>query len=310
MKKAIIAFIMLAALFVTAVNAQVQIAGGESYQLNALPANFVVSLTVGENRSFSLEENLAVGLWSARTANPLQQIVITHQIEDATGGVAVNPGVATIRIIGNVAGDSNVDLVLSKPGAPVDVAPAAVLHCRVIAVAPAPIVVAPQQPVVVTPQQPVVVAPQPQPVVVPQQPVIVPPQPGPVVVGPKPDPRPIITLENEYYYEMPQIPQSAKFELRRTGGEINFYLESNSREGFEWHAIYDNDKLQVILDNDYEGPARRIGHKNPRATRGTHVQVNAFDPCETRLILEYRKKHHDGRVDRPIKILTCVVRVR
>ena len=303
MKKAIIAFIMLTALFVTAVHAQVQIAGGESYQLNALPANFVISMTVGENRSFSLEENLAVGLWSARTANPLQQIVITHQIEDATGGVAVNPGVATIRFIGNVAGDNNVDLVLSKPGAPVDVAPAAVLHCRVIAVAPAPIVVTPQQPVIVPPQQPVVVAP--------QQPIVVAPQPAPVVVvGPKLDPRPIITIENEYYYEMPQIPQSAKFELRRTGGEINFYLENNSRDGFEWHAIYDNDKLQVILDNDYDGPARRLGHKNPRATRGTHVQVNAFDPCETRLILEYRKKHHDGRVDRPIKILTCIVRVR
>ena len=302
MKKAITAFIMLAALFTTAVHAQVQIAGGESYQLNALPANLVVSLTVGENRSFSLEENLAVGLWSARTANPLQQIVITHQLEDATGCVAVNPGVATIRIIGNVAGDYNVDLVLSKPGAPVDVAPAAVLHCRVIAVAPAPIVVTPQQPVVVTPQQPVVVAP--------QQPIVVAPQPGPVVVGPKLDPRPIITIENEYYYEMTQIPQSAKFELRRTGGEINFYLESKARDGFEWHAIYDHDKLQVILDNDYEGPARRIGHKNPRLTRGTHIQVNAFDPCETRLILEYRKRHHDGRTDRPIKTMTCVVRVR
>ena len=303
MKKAITAIIMLAALFTTAVHAQVQIAGGESYQLNALPANLVVSMTVGENRSFSLEENLAVGLWSARTANPLQQIVITHQIEDATGGVAVNPGVATIRIIGNVATDSNVDLVLSKPGAPVDVAPAAVLHCRVIAVAPAPIVVAPpQQPVVVAPQQPVVVAP--------QQPIIVAPQPGPVVVGPRPDPRPIITIENEYYYEMPQIPQSAKFELRRTGGEINFYLESKARDGFEWHAIYDHDKLQVILDNDYEGMARRLGHKNPRATRGTHIQVNAFDPCETRLILEYRKRHHDGRTDRPIKTMTCIVRVR
>lgn len=295
MKKTITAFIMLAAIFTAAVNAQVQIAGGESYQLNALPANLIVSMNVGDNRSFTLEENLAVGLWSARTSNPLQQIVITHQIEDATGGVAVNPGVATIRIIGNVATDSNVDLVLSKPGAPVDVAPAAVLHCRVIAVAPAPIVVAP-------PQQPVVVAP--------QQPIIVAPQPGPVVVGPRPDPRPIITIENEYYYEMPQIPQSAKFELRRTGGEINFYLESKARDGFEWHAIYDHDKLQVILDNDYEGMARRLGHKNPRATRGTHIQVNAFDPCETRLILEYRKRHHDGRTDRPIKTMTCIVRVR
>ena len=168
MKKAITAFIMLAAIFTAAVNAQVQIAGGESYQLNALPANIIVSMNVGDNRSFTLEENLAVGLWSARTSNPLQQIVITHQLEDATGGVAVNPGVATIRIIGNVATDSNVDLVLSKPGAPVDVAPAAVLHCRVIAVAPAPIVVAPQQqPIVVAPQQqPIVVAPQQQPIVV------------------------------------------------------------------------------------------------------------------------------------------------
>ena len=287
MKKAIIAFIMLAALFTVTVNAQVQIAGGESYQLNALPANLLVSMTVGENRTFSLEENLAVGLWSARTSNPLQQIVITHQVEDATGGVAVNPGLATIRVIGNFAGDSNVDFVLSKPGAPVEVAPAAVLHCRVIAVAPAPVVVAPQP-----------------------APVVVPPQPGPVVLGPKLDPRPIITIEDEYYYELPQIPQTAEFKLRRTGGEINFYLENRAKEGFEWHAIYDNDKLQVILDNDYEGPARRIGHKHARATRGTHIQVNAFDPCETRLILEYRKRHHDGRTDRPIKIMTCLVRVR
>ncbi len=297
MKKAIITFIMLAALFTTAINAQVQIAGGENYQLNALPANLIVSMTVGENRTFTLEENLAVGLWSARTANPLQQIVITHQIQDATGGVTVNPGVATIQIIGNIASDSNVDFVLTKPGAPVDVAPAAVLHCRVVAVAPAQVVVAPQPVVVAPQQQPVVVAPQP--VIVPPQPVVVPPQPG------KP-----VHLENEYYYEMPQIPQSAKFELRRTGGEINFYLESKARDGFEWHAIYDHDKLQVILDNEFEGMARRLGHKNPRATRGTHIQVNAFDPCETRLILEYRKRHHDGRTDRPIKTMTCIVRVR
>ncbi|MBR4902842.1 MAG: hypothetical protein IKZ46_18025 [Victivallales bacterium] len=294
MKKAIIAFIMLAALFTTAINAQVQIAGGENYKLDALPANFVVSMTVGENRSFTLEENLAVGLWSARTANPLQQIVITHQLEDATGGVAVNPGVATIRIIGNVAGDNNVDLVLSKPGAPVDVAPAAVLHCRVIAVAPAPVVVAPQQPVVVPPQ-----------------PVIVPPQPGPIVVAPTaPASGRVISIENEYYYEMPQIPQKAEFKLRKIGGEINFYLESKERDGWEWHAIYDHDKIQVIVDNDYNGPARRFGHKNPRETRGTHIQVNGFDPCDTRLILEYRKRHHDGRTDRPIKVMECFVKVR
>ena len=290
MKKTITAFIMLAAIFTAAVNAQVQIAGGESYQLNALPANLIVSMNVGDNRSFTLEENLAVGLWSARTSNPLQQIVITHQVEDATGGVAVNPGVATIRIIGNVATDSNVDLVLSKPGAPVDVAPAAVLHCRVIAVAPAPIVVAPQQ-------QPIVVAPQPQPVVVP------PPLPHPV-------PARVVTIENEYYYELPQIPQKAEFKLRKTGGEINFYLENKERDGWEWHAIYDNDKLQVILDNDYRGPARRFGHKNPRDTHGTHIQVNGFDPCDTRLILEYRKRHHDGRTDRPVKVMECMVRVR
>ena len=299
MKKTITAFIMLAAIFTAAVNAQVQIAGGESYQLNALPANLIVSMNVGDNRSFTLEENLAVGLWSARTSNPLQQIVITHQIEDATGGVAVNPGFATIRIIGNVATDSNVDLVLSKPGAPVDVAPAAVLHCRVIAVAPAPIVVAPQQqPIVVAPQQqPIIVAPQPQPVVVP------PPLPHPV-------PPRVVTIENEYYYELPQIPQKAEFKLRRTGGEINFYLENKERDGWEWHAIYDNDKLQVILDNDYRGPARRFGHKNPRDTHGTHIQVNGFDPCDTRLILEYRKRHHDGRTDRPVKVMECMVRVR
>ena len=290
MKKTITAFIMLAAIFTAAVNAQVQIAGGESYQLNALPANLIVSMNVGDNRSFTLEENLAVGLWSARTSNPLQQIVITHQLEDATGGVAVNPGVATIRIIGNVATDSNVDLVLSKPGAPVDVAPAAVLHCRVIAVAPAPIVVAPQQ-------QPIVVAPQQQPVVVP------PPLPHPV-------PARVVTIENEYYYELPQIPQKAEFKLRKTGGEINFYLENKERDGWEWHAIYDNDKLQVILDNDYRGPARRFGHKNPRDTHGTHIQVNGFDPCDTRLILEYRKRHHDGRTDRPVKVMECMVRVR
>ena len=290
MKKTITTFIMLAAIFTAAVNAQVQIAGGESYQLNALPANLIVSMNVGDNRSFTLEENLAVGLWSARTSNPLQQIVITHQLEDATGGVAVNPGVATIRIIGNVATDSNVDLVLSKPGAPVDVAPAAVLHCRVIAVAPAPIVVAPQQ-------QPIVVAPQPQPVVVP------PPLPHPV-------PARVVTIENEYYYELPQIPQKAEFKLRKTGGEINFYLENKERDGWEWHAIYDNDKLQVIIDNEYRGLARRFGHKNPRDTHGTHIQVNGFDPCDTRLILEYRKRHHDGRTDRPVKVMECMVRVR
>ena len=165
--------------------------------------------------------------------------------------------------------------------------------------APAPIVVAPpQQPIVVAPQQqPIVVAPQQQPIVVP------PPLPHPV-------PPRVVTIENEYYYELPQIPQKAEFKLRKTGGEINFYLENKERDGWEWHAIYDNDKLQVIIDNDYRGPARRFGHKNPRDTHGTHIQVNGFDPCETRLILEYRKRHHDGRTDRPIKVMECMVRVR
>jgi hypothetical protein len=301
MKKAIVAFILLAALFTQTIKAQVQIAGGENFQLNALPANLLVSMNVGENRSFTLEENLAVGLWSAQAANPLQQIVITHQFEDATGGVAVTPGVATIRIIGNAAGDNNVDFVLRKPGAPAEEAPLAVLHCRVIAVAPAPVVVAPQQ-------QPIVVAPQTTPVVVTPQtaPVVVAPQTAPVVVA---SPR-VITLENEFYYEMPQIPQKAEFKLRQIGGEITFYLESHTREGFEWHAIYDDDEMQVLMDNDYNGPARRFGHKNPRETHGTRVQVTGFDPCVTRLILEYRKRHHDGRTDRPIKIMECMVRVR
>ncbi|MCR4572214.1 MAG: hypothetical protein K5787_00450 [Lentisphaeria bacterium] len=287
MKKAVIAFIMLAALFATTIKAQTQIAGGESYALNGLPANLLVTMNVGENRIFTLEENLAVGLWSARPSNPQQQILITHQIQDATGGVAIAQGTATIQIIGAVASDSNVDFVLSKPGAPVGTVPAAVIRCRVVAVA--------QQPIVVQ-QQPVVVAQQP--VVVPQ-PIIAPPQPS----------RPI-HLENEYYYEMPQIPQFAEFRLRQTGGEITFYLECRTREGFEWNAICDNDKLQVIIDNDYHGPARRFGHKNPRETHGARIQVTGFDPCDTRLILEYRKTHHNGRADRPIKIMTCMVKVR
>lgn len=293
MKKTIIAFIMLAALFTTAINAQVQLAGGENYKLDALPADLLVSMTVGENRSFTLEENLAVGLWSARPANPVQQIVITHQIQDTTGGVAVNPGVATIQIIGNIATDSNVDLVLSKPGAPADVAPAAVLHCRVIAVAPAPVVVAPQ---------PIVVPPQPAPVVVAPQPVVVPPAP--------PMPERPVQIESDYYYELPQIPKKAEFRLRKIGGEINFYLENKIRDGFEWNAVYDHEKIQVIVDNNYHGPARRFGHKNPRDTIGAHIQVNGFAPSDTRLILEYRKRHHDGRTDRPIKVMECFVHVR
>ena len=300
MKKTIAAFLLLSILFTQALKAQIQIAGGESFQLNALPGNLLVSMTVGENRTFTLEENLAVGLWSAVPANPLQQIVITHQFEDATGGVAVNPGVATIRIIGAFAGDNNVDFVLSKPGAPEGTAAAAVLHCRVIAVAPAPVVVAPQP-----------TAPAPAPIIVQPQagPIVVPPQNGPIVVAPSQSGKPV-HIEDEYFYEMPQIPQNAEFRLRKIGGEINFYLENREKAGYEWHAIYDNDKLQVILDNDYRGPARLFGHKNPREIRGTRIQVNGFDPCETRLILEYRKRHHDGRTDRPIKVMNCFVKVR
>lgn len=308
MKKTIVAFIMLVALFTTTINAQVQIAGGESYKLDALPGNLLVSMTVGENRTFSLEENLAVGLWSAVPANPLQQIVITHQVEDATGGVAVNPGLATIRVIGAFAGDNNVDFVLSKPGAPAGTAAAAVLHCRIIAVAPAPVVVAPQ-PTAPAPA-PILVQPQAGPIVVPQNGPIVVPQNGPIVVAPTQQPGKPIPIENEFYYELPQIPVNAEVKLRKVGGEINFYLENREREGFEWHAIYDHDKIQVILDNDYHGPARRFGHKNPRDTRGTHIQINGFDPCDTRLILEYRKRHHDGRTDHPIKVMNCFVKVR
>ena len=289
MKKAITAFIMLAALFVTAVHAQVQIAGGESYQLNALPTNLIVSMTVGENRTFRLEENLAIGLWSARPSNPRQQILITHQIQDSTGGVAITQGTATIQIIGAVASDGNVDFVLSKPGAPIGTVPAAVVRCRVVIIA--------QQPILV-PQQPVLA---------PQPPVVVPPIGGAPV---PPAPGKPLQLENEYYYEMPQIPQNAEFRLRQTGGEITFYLECRNREGFEWNAICDNDKLQVIIDNDYRGPARHLGHKHQRDTQGARIQVTGFDPCDTRLILEYRKKHHNGHTDRPIKVMNCFVHVR
>lgn len=323
MKKLIVMMLMCSV--VSLFSQVIALQGGESFALAALPVQLQVAMNQGENKTLTLEENLLSGyLWTARLSNPALQVIMTHQLQETTGGAPTMVGAMTAQIIGNVPGETIVDFVLCRAGDK-ESAPQATIRCQVLV---AGAVVAAPQPILVTPTapQPVVVAPAPQPVVVapapaPQPVVVAPaPAPQPVVVAPEaqpavvvaplppPPPRPM-ELEHEYFYSLDQLPNDCFVRVRRDGGEIEFFLESKARDGYEWHALYDDDKLYVQVDNDYNDKVYLHGHKNKRSMRCTEIEITGRDRYQGRVILEYRRVRR-GKAERPIKVVNVMVNVR
>lgn len=303
MKKLIVMMLMCSV--VSLFSQIIALQGGESFALAALPVQLQVAMNQGENKTLTLEENLLSGyLWTVRLSNPALQVILTHQLQETTGGAPTMVGAMTAQIIGNVPGETIVDFVLCRAGDK-ESAPQATIRCQVLV---AGAVVAAPQPILVTPTvpQPVVVAPAPAP-----QPVVVAPEAQPAVVVaplPPPPPRPM-ELEHEYFYSLEQLPNDCFVKLRRDGGEIEFFLESKARDGYEWHALYDDDKLYVQIDNDYNDKVYLHGHKNKRSMRCTEIEITGRDRYQGRVILEYRRVRR-GKAERPIKVVNVMVNVR
>ncbi len=317
MKKLIVMMLMCSV--VSLFSQIIALQGGESFALAALPVQLQVAMNQGENKTLTLEENLLSGyLWTARLSNPALQVIMTHQLQETTGGAPTMVGAMTAQIIGNVPGETIVDFVLCRAGDK-ESAPQATIRCQVLVAGTA--IVAPQ-PILVTPTvpQPVVVAPAPAPQPVPQQPIVVAPEAQPVVVTPPaqpavvvaplppPPPRPM-ELEHEYFYSLEGLPNDCFVRVRRDGGEIKFYLESKARDGYEWHALYDDDKLYVQIDNEYDEKVYLHGHKNKRSMRCTEIEITGRDRYQGRVILEYRRVRR-GKAERPIKVVNVMVNVR
>lgn len=265
----------------------IAIQGGEHFPLTALPQQIQLNLKPGESRSFVLEEQLQSGLfWTARPQNPAQQTVISHQLQEMTGGAVAASGTATATVTGNLFGTTVVDFALLPPGAQQATAtPSAVVRCYVNVQ---------QQPVVVAPAPPVVIQP-----VVPVHPV---PPPKPTL------PLRPVELQHEQFYTLEALPRQLLATVRRDGGEIEFYLECDVREGFEWRVLSD-DRVSVMLDNDVEREVRLHGHRHRRRIRCTAVRIVGFNRGEVRLVLEYYRQRR-GRAERPVKTVDCMVKVR
>lgn len=277
-----------AACFATAGLAQTVIQGGERFAFDALPGQIVIAMPQGEKRVFALEETLANGcLWSARPQNAAQQLVVTHTLQEATGGLAVPMGAAAIEITGNVPGVSVIDFVLVRPG-DATAQPVATVRAQLTVGAPAPVIVQPA---------PVVVAPQPAPVVVPARPL------------PPPPPRPV-PLKREFCYEFKEIPAVAEIMVPKNGNGMQFFLDCPKPQDYEWIAVWrDNADLRIDVINEVTEAAYLTGHKHKRTIRGTSVEFIGYHPCDLRVRLEYRRK--DGhRMGPPAKAIDCFVRVR
>ena len=257
--------------------------GGEQFALRALPQQLQLTLKPGESRSFILEEQLASGLlWTARPQNPAQQTAIAHQLHEVTGANLVpTPRAATATVTGNLLGTSVVDFLLLPPGQQnAAAAPAATIRCYVHVAQPVVLPQPIQPPVVVQPMQP----------------------------APPPRPPAPIEVQHERYYRLDELPRVIEAKVRRDGGEIEFYLECDSREGFEWRAL-DDDRVTVFLDNDTEQSVHLHGHKNRRRIRCTTVRIVGFNRDNVRVVLEYYRNRR-GRAERPVKTVDCMIRVR
>lgn len=247
------------------------IRGGEQFRLDALPSSILVTMPVGEKRAITLDETLTnYCLWTARHTVQGSQTMIYHNVQEAMGGLTAPMGKATVEFIGTYPIDCQLELLLTKPG-DVTTPPVAVIRCHLV-------VFAVQKPV--------------------------PPAPAPL----PPPPMRRTSIENKQYFLMDEIPPMGEIRVRRDGGEMEFYLENRNERDYEWVAI-SSDKIEVSIDNDEEIEAFIPGHKHKRRIRVSEIEIKGFEPCETRVILEYRRiRPRPG--ERPIKTITCYVKVR
>ncbi len=252
---------------------EVLIKGGEQFRLDALPSAIFVTIPVGEKRAISIDETLVNHrLWTARHTVQGSQTMIYHNVQEAMGGLIAPMGKATVEFIGSTPIDCQIELLLAKPG-DFTTPPQAVIRCHLV-------VFAVQKPL----------------------------PPAPSLLPPPPMPMRKTTIENKQYFLMDEIPPMAEIKVRRDGGEIEFYLENRNDKDYEWTAI-SSDKIDVSIDNEEYIDAHVPGHKHKRKIRVSEIEIKGFEPCETRVIFEYRRiRSRPG--ERPIKTITCMVKVR
>ncbi len=250
------------------------IKGGEQFRLDAIPRAILVTMPVGERRTISLDETLSnYCLWTARHLAAGSQTMITHNVYEAMGGLTAPMGKATVEFIGSTPIDCQIELLLAKPG-DTETPPLAVIRCHLIVFA------------VQKPQPPVF-------------PLPLPPPPMPVSR---------VSVDNNQYFLIDNVPPVGEIKVRRDGGEIKFYLENRDERDFEWVAL-SSDKITVSIDNDVTIQAHIPGHKHKHPVHVSAIEITGFEPCETRVILEYRRiRPRPG--ERPRKTMTCNVRVR
>ena len=271
MKRLLILSCLMAATFCFA--QEVLIRGGEQFRLDALPQAILVTMPVGEKRAITLDETLTnYCLWTARHTVQGSQTIIYHNVQEAMGGLTAPMGKATVEFIGTYPIDCQIELHLSKPG---DIAtpPLAVIRCHLVVYA--------NQKVITPPVNPL------------------PPPPFPMHRN---------NIENKQYFQMDEIPPIGEIKVRRDGGELKFYLENKYEKDYEWIAI-SRDKVEVSIDNDETIQAHIPGHKHKPPVHVSTIEITGFEPCETRVILEYRRiRPRPG--ERPIKTMTCIVKAR
>ena len=253
------------------------IRGGEQFRLDALPTNILVSMPRGEKRSITIDETLSnYCLWTARHTVQGSQTIIYHNVQEAMGGLTAPMGAATVEFVGNQPIDCHLDLVLARPGDTQN-APLAVIRCHLVVyevqapIAPAPVVVTP--------------------------PIPLPPAP----------PRKILIKDRQYFL-MNEVPALSELMVRRDGGELVFYLENREYDKYEWVAM-SNDRIEVSIDNDETIQAHIPGHKHKRDIKVSEIEIKGFEPCDTRVIFEYRRvRSRPG--ERPLKTMHLNVKVR
>lgn len=269
MKKLLLLSCLLAATLCFA--QETLIRGGEQFRLDALPSAILVTMPVGEKRAITLDETLSNHcLWTARHTVQGSQTMIYHNVQEAMGGMTAPMGKATVEFIGTYPIDCQLELLLAKPG-DLTTPPVAVIRCHLV-------VFAVQKPA------------------------------PPVVPLPPPPPMRRTSIDDKQYFLMDEIPAMGEIKVRRDGGEKKFYLENRNDREYEWVAI-SGDKIEVSIDNDETINVHIPGHKHKRDIRVSEIEIKGFEPCETRVILEYRRiRPRPG--ERPVKTITCFVKVR
>ncbi len=115
-------------------------------------------------------------------------------------------------------------------------------------------------------------------------------------------------IDHKQYFPMDAIPPTGEIKVKRDGGEFKFYLENKYEKEYEWVAI-SRDKVEVTIDNDETIQAHIPGHKHKHPVHVSTIEITGFEPCDTHVMLVYRRIHPRPG-ERPIKTMTCTVKVR